>query len=362
MCVFLTYISGGLTGPVQFLITPQWSEQISAPLLVNVCGEFCQVRQYSAFKMNFEKSVTNSGNECIIFENFKYRRYRNLSSGNISWRCTNKKCSASLETEATGSTIQIAHNQHTHNELSPHQMQKDCIRNACKRKAEESLCERPSKIVRSTLACSTSDSLNHNNISVIKQAMYEQRRKHLPKKPRSQEEALLQLQTSTVTTTKGEKFVYRDGDIAFITCESNLAYLVSNADIILADGTFYTCPKYFYQLYVIHVYKNDQYLQLVFCFLPHKDTPTYTRMWLGLQKMCQGKLQPRTILLDFEKAAIDAARNVFGTVKIQCCRFHLGQNWFKKIVEVGLKTEYSTNASEISSWLKLFFWIVLLEP
>ncbi|KAK6042381.1 hypothetical protein COOONC_20114 [Cooperia oncophora] len=46
---------------------------------------------------------------------------------------------------------------------------------------------------------------------------------------------------------------------------------------------------------------------------------------------------PRRIILDFEKAAIKAAREVFPTASVQGCGFHLAQAWNRSCIALGLK-------------------------
>ena len=47
--------------------------------------------------MDFIKTVTNKGVVCILFKEQKYRLLREMASGNVSLRCTKKKCSARIE-------------------------------------------------------------------------------------------------------------------------------------------------------------------------------------------------------------------------------------------------------------------------
>jgi hypothetical protein len=49
---------------------------------------------------------------------------------------------------------------------------------------------------------------------------------------------------------------------------------------------------------------------------------------------------------------------MFPETSIQCCRFHLGQSWWRKIQKIGLSTEYKDNGSNIGKWLKSFFGLV----
>ena len=54
-----------------------------------------------------------------------------------------------------------------------------------------------------------------------------------------------------------------DTKIIMFTTESNL----SQDEPLFADGIFQYCPKYFYQLYTIHAFKNGQYVPCVFFLL-----------------------------------------------------------------------------------------------
>ncbi|EFA11974.1 hypothetical protein TcasGA2_TC001422 [Tribolium castaneum] len=54
-------------------------------------------------------------------------------------------------------------------------------------------------------------------------------------------------------------------------------------------------------------------------------------------------MAPQKILLDFEKACMNAARTAFPDLEIKGCYFHLRQNLIRKINSVGLKTEYESD-------------------
>ena len=105
-------------------------------------------------------------------------------------------------------------------------------------------------------------------------------------------------------------------------------------------GTFKCCPRYFYQLYTIHGCKNGNDVPLLYCLLPSKSEACYTKMWSLLLDYCQNKgldLQPNIIHVDFEKAMHNSVKNLFPETQLDCCRFHLGQCWWRKIQSVRVK-------------------------
>jgi len=56
--------------------------------------------------------------------------------------------------------------------------------------------------------------------------------------------------------------------VVFVT-RTNLETLC-NAEIVLMDGTFKSCPKHFYHLYTIHVYVNLHCIPVVCALLIDK--------------------------------------------------------------------------------------------
>ncbi|CAI6369896.1 unnamed protein product [Macrosiphum euphorbiae] len=82
-------------------------------------------------------------------------------------------------------------------------------------------------------------------------------------------------------------------------------------------------------------------------------------MWIFLQELSEKLIFKRLVIrklhLDFEISAHELYREVFPSVEIQACRFHLGQCWWRKInSEQQLRTSYTNNV-ELGKWLKLFF-------
>jgi ABC-type microcin C transport system permease subunit YejB len=85
----------------------------------------------------------------------------------------------------------------------------------------------------------------------------------------------------------------------------------------------------------------------------------YIKMWDLLIVACRERnlvLQPEVFHIDFEYAMHSAILTKVPNSTISCCRFHLGQSWWRKIQAVGLSVEYKEKSSEIGKWLTIFFW------
>ena len=120
--------------------------------------------------------------------------------------------------------------------------------------------------------------LSHSDKRSLRESAYKCRRKLLPVLPKSYDEAMDQLKNrQTSTLHRGQQFCFVIDEIPIFTTESNLRFLYL-ADDILGDGTFSYSPKYFTQLYTVHVCVNNFYIPIVYCFLRDKLTETYKRM------------------------------------------------------------------------------------
>ena len=106
------------------------------------------------------------------------------------------------------------------------------------------------------------------------------------------------------------------------------------------DGTFKTAPRLFLQLYVLHGPIGECTIPLVYAFLETKDQETYKELFTVIQRESLRRnhlFMPPVIHIDFELAVINAYRAVVG---IHCCFFHLTQNTWKHIQQLGLVVSY----------------------
>ncbi len=70
-------------------------------------------------------------------------------------------------------------------------------------------------------------------------------------------------------------------------------------------------------------------------------------------------LRPNEILIDFEKAAINAFSHFFPDVMIMGCFFHFGQCLFKNLCLHGMKSQYGHD-EKLRIWLKSIISLALV--
>ena len=108
----------------------------------------------------------------------------------------------------------------------------------------------------------------------------------------------------------------------FLT-DRNIDTREQNAHLFM-DGTFKVAPELFVQLFTIHALGDSRALPMGYVLLQSKCQADYERVFRKLLEI-RNTLSPSSILLDFEKATLQASAAVFPQTTLTGCLFHLGQ-------------------------------------
>lgn len=287
-----------------------------------------------------------------LVENFWFSFHKKLAGDVERWKCTTRGCKSYFKRNSIGEMFD-EHLEHNHLHLDDNVIRRREISRNLKRKAQENLHEKPAKLLRTQLESNDLNVLTTQDVNAIRKSVYYVRSKSIPKLPKSTEEAQDSLDKINITTLAGENFLFfndKASNIVILTCNTNLNILKENR-CIYVDGTFKYCPKFFYQMFTIHVLHNGHYLPLIYCFLPDKTSVTYGKAFSAL---CD-HLNPQVVFVDFEEAIHIALRKMWPSVNIKGCRFHLGQSWWRMIQSVGLASEFRDKDSGIGRALKYLF-------
>ncbi|CAI6369505.1 unnamed protein product [Macrosiphum euphorbiae] len=136
----------------------------------------------------------------------------------------------------------------------------------------------------------------------------------------------------------GDSDIYEDRILLFST-ERNLN-LLKDSEHWFSDGKFSSCPNLFYQFYTIHSVFHSDIIPLVYVLLPDKKEITYKKLFQELKSL-KPDLCPKSFMVDFEKAVMNAIKNEFPHTKIHGCFFHLSQAVWRQIQHHGLAKQYS---------------------
>lgn len=89
--------------------------------------------------------------------------------------------------------------------------------------------------------------------------------------------------------------------------------------------------------------RNRKFLPLVYVLANKKDSSMYETVFAQL-KLAEPKLNPKMIMVDFERAAMNAAELIFEDVEVNGCFFHFCQCLFRQIQANGLQKIYSEDS------------------
>jgi MULE transposase domain len=164
-----------------------------------------------------------------------------------------------------------------------------------------------------------------------------------------------------------EQFVLHtgmDGKLVVFCADTEL-HTLHNSPYIVCDGTFEMAPNSAYQLYTMHGFKSDEGMPLLWALLPNKAKSTYVEMLECVRLAMINKFGdvggPRTFLVDFEMAAIDAIATVFPAATVKGCTFHFRQALMRHVADEGLRAAYSADGSpEVRDWIRRIMGMTLL--
>ena len=75
----------------------------------------------------------------------------------------------------------------------------------------------------------------------------------------------------------------------------------------------------------------------------------------------KANISPETIMTDFEKSIHNAVKAAFPSCSLTGCLFHLCQNFYRKLVELGLKNRFETDVG-FHLKFKYFSALAFLPP
>lgn len=88
-------------------------------------------------------------------------------------------------------------------------------------------------------------------------------------------------------------------------------------------------------------YKNWN-VPLIYVLAKNKKQTTYEEIFNKILEI-EPDIRPKKIMIDFEMAALNAIDKYFPEANVHACFFHLLQNFWKKIQNVGLQTRYGND-------------------
>lgn len=225
---------------------------------------------------------SEKGKPLVLLNNNKYRHVRTRKDGMHKWICTLKTCYASIVTDAHNTSVVSIIGEHKHEPNSDVKIERQILRENCKRQAEDGISTRSIKIIRKEIMNNVNCNFEMKDIISVRKAMYEKRRQSYPLFPRSLNDAISQLQNmknENCCMLLEDNFVHvsTEKNLVCLTNKENLQFMM-NCSELFADGTFQYAPKHFYQLYTLSTVIKMDFMHRSFTFFcqikPKKPTNT----------------------------------------------------------------------------------------
>lgn len=289
----------------------------------------------------------------------------NRDEDKIVWRCSNKKCNATVSTNI--STSKITYTRHIHPSHGPKPDEyflKLHTRQGIKRRAVDQPDQRPLKMICLEIkSVDASDSIREQDFQNFQKSVHRTRHQKRGRNlPKNIDEVIAALEEEMLTqSAEGAHMIKQvEKEVVMLATDRSLELLKDSSLQVFGDGTFRYSPRFFTQLYTFHVFKDGFYVPVAYFLLINKRQKTYERMFDCLKLHGGPGLKICVMTVDFEETVMKETKKAFPDAIIRGCRFHLAQSWQRMIGEKGFKKQYISKKDPIAKFLRSLFGIPLM--
>ena len=188
-------------------------------------------------------------------------------------------------------------------------------------------------------------------------AMYRSRRMLQPKIPTN----AVEFSEMLATTSFGKFFrcsVSINNQTAMIFFSDKVQNILPQISNIQFDGTLYTVPVQFYQLWTIFLTADRYTIPGIHCLMTSKDQGLYTAVLNRIVNLVP-QFQPTISMSDWEAAPRNALKEVYPNINNYGCWFHFSQRVWQKTQKLGLVDTFNEN-HEFSTYIRYLMAIPFL--
>ncbi len=216
------------------------------------------------------------------------------------------------------------------------------IRNLLKRKAAESLGTHSKRQLFNSITREHPEGNEIGFASIEKSLQRAQRRAQL-RVPQSAAEAVELLEEAAAYNKYFQGSITDDeGEVAILLYAEELAHILPEIENISYDGTFFTTPEHFYQLFTVHALYLDHSFPIVTALMTRKTESLYRKVFEKINEKLPS-LKPKQAMGDFETSSANALAHVYPEVELAGCQFHFSQAIWRKVQKVSLASTYREN-------------------
>ena len=289
-------------------------------------------------------------------DNHKYLVSKRKSDNTIYLKCVlfREGCKATVKLNQNSLLIdQLASHNH---EIDSYNADIYSIKAKCKEAAKVSRANLREVFNDVTRIATAGRNISFTN---CESTMYRSRRELQPKIPQT----LLELEEALPGTPYGINYkgtINVGNDRAFIFFSEEIIAILADISEICFDGTFYTVPIQFYQLWTIFIVVNHHVFPAIHCLLTGKSQELYESLLVKIQSLIS-HFHPDVSMSDWEMAARNAFKSTFHGIRLKGCWFHYTQRIWKHVQKANLKHSYNNNV-EIQNFVRYIMALPFLPP
>jgi len=271
--------------------------------------------------------TSQKGYRKLVISGFIFTKNSIGSDGKELWRCEIKTCHARAHTRDEKIIRELGYHNHA---VTHGRVEVEATRCSMKRRAETTE-EGTRSIVQNELL-NIPGNLAH--LIPRRETLSRDVRRHRQKAgPNDQDIGAYS------HTQSGQPFIRTQNETMLIFAADDDLDFLSRSEHWFADGTFRVSPSEFDQLYTVHGFLNGEVFPAVYVLLNGRTIDIYKRFLDEILHL-NPNLNPRSIVVDFELAAIRAFQDIFQGATVNGCMFHFGQCVWRKLQSEGLSGRY----------------------
>lgn len=283
-----------------------------------------QILEYNHKDVSYINST--HGKRQLIYHGQRFCVKQN-NTKSILWRCIKTGCSASVS--ISNDDVVLRENENHNHLIDSNDIRLLELRHTLKKDAQNT-SESIDKIVESrysqmiTTQNITDSIVKFPTIKTLKNTVGKQRRQIRPPIPRAINDLPTPLPLLYTLTKRNSNFLLFDGLLGenrglIFASQDDIKYLAFRK-FWYADGTFYTTPSIFYQIYSIHTFDEGLSTPCVYALLPDKSELTYYHLFSILMKKIMelsNSIKLECITIDFELAVKNVFHKHFPNIKVR---------------------------------------------
>ncbi|KAG0431886.1 hypothetical protein DMUE_5537 [Dictyocoela muelleri] len=291
--------------------------------------------------------TTQKGKKKIIYNNYIYN-FDKICKSFISWRCVRRCCTGRIHTDLLSKTV-IKSKEHWH-EIEDNRLVQIELNMKLKSSALTLSEEFGIAIRNSTINFTENQKRNIKKYDHLRDYFDRLKNNIITHNNRSES----QLLDSQKFTFDNKIFLQFESDITdkdgiLIFSSPDSLKIIEKCEIWMADGTFYSSPKGFSQVFIIHGIYFGVSLPLIYIIMKHKSQIAYINMWKEIIKLIN--YEPKYFIVDFEIGIYNSIMQVFNGIEIYGCNFHFSQIVVRFLKESKIITFYK-NETDFRKYVK----------